>query len=294
MSAKKRRTRSAADIEVDVNFEVPVVDNSQQRNRRRSNARQARLVGIPIMNPSQTQTNFFHYPPSATTYNPSIQTIGMVPYPQMPFQQDPPPIVNNQTISFTLLPGRHQILHNFAYEEKFNQKVQLFSSNQVMALTFNINGVFFNSKRLPFEVTSYLNSGQNTIMFSTVVFFAPIYVELRISEARSINDLVQSVVSNNQIPMHLPPSPGMSKICPISNNTIVYPGRGCKCKHSNCFDIRSFIERGIKNGIWECPFCHEHISYHDLLHDKDYFQTIISIDELTNNDFVFGYPDYYD
>ena len=60
-----------------------------------------------------------------------------------------------------------------------------------------------------------------------------------------------------------------SLVCPVSMQVIKTPVRGKKCKHLNCFDLRTFLENNSKvsGGRWRCFICEDFISISDLVYD---------------------------
>ena len=60
-----------------------------------------------------------------------------------------------------------------------------------------------------------------------------------------------------------------SLICPVTMQVIQTPVRGSNCKHSNCFDLRSFLHQNSKvsGGRWRCFVCEDFISLDQLVYD---------------------------
>jgi len=43
--------------------------------------------------------------------------------------------------------------------------------------------------------------------------------------------------------------------CPVTYKRITLPARGIDCKHTQCFDLESYLQLNCDRGSWRCPVC---------------------------------------
>ena len=255
---RKRRTQSAADVEL--GGVSPSVEPSQpsQRSRRKSNARQARLVAFPA---------FFNGMGPATPQ----QQYGQMGFAQTPVVFPPPQMTNN-SIMFTLLPGQMEIPYTVNIDKSHLGKAILRVSGNVRNLTFSINQTLFTNVIPPIDVTSLILHGANLFQFCTFGFPGTSFVEIYLEEAQDPDMLVKKVINEFPAPPPISQDPYATMNCPISNAKIENPGRGINCIHYQCFDLKAFIQRGISTNNWTCPICGNPINFNDLRYDREYMK----------------------
>ena len=261
----KRRTQSAADAELSTNAltaDGTEIAPPDAKVRRKSYARQARLVVFPTAP---------LYPNMVQGHCPYPQMMSMMPqYQGMPQMQNPPPIFKRHSITFNLYPGRQDIRYNFKIEKKSQQIVKICTQMPIAPLTFSINQIIFHSVNLPVDVTDAMGTGINTIMFVTTNQACPICVEMRLIEPKAIDDLLNVVITAYPSPPKIKADIFSTSICPLTNTEIDKAARGVQCLHHQCFDLRSFIERGLTTENWVCPVCGKIITIEDIRYDPDY------------------------
>eukprot|EP00475_Leptophrys_vorax_P030878 TRINITY_DN4659_c0_g1_i3.p2 TRINITY_DN4659_c0_g1~~TRINITY_DN4659_c0_g1_i3.p2 ORF type:complete len:169 (-),score=56.98 TRINITY_DN4659_c0_g1_i3:47-553(-) len=47
----------------------------------------------------------------------------------------------------------------------------------------------------------------------------------------------------------------VSLVCPLMIDKIIVPAKGIKCRHPNCFDLRTFLSLAEQSYNWQCPIC---------------------------------------
>jgi E3 SUMO-protein ligase PIAS1 len=47
----------------------------------------------------------------------------------------------------------------------------------------------------------------------------------------------------------------VSLVCPLMIDKIIVPAKGLKCRHPNCFDLRTFLSLAEQSYNWQCPIC---------------------------------------
>ena len=256
---RKRRTQSAADVELS-SF-IPNVEQSPaaQRTRRKSNARTARLVAFPAF--------YGGIPPAAPPGCPPQYGQMRFPQPEVIF---PPPQISNNSIIFTLLPGQMDIPYTINIDKSHLGKAILNVSRNVPNVTFSINQTLFTNVTPPIDITSIILHGANIFQFCTFTFLGTTFVEISIEEAQDPEMLVKKIMNEFPAPPPIIHDPFATMICPISNNRIEFPGRGVDCVHYQCFDLKNFIQRGIATSDMTCPICAKQINFNDLRYEKDY------------------------
>jgi hypothetical protein len=67
-----------------------------------------------------------------------------------------------------------------------------------------------------------------------------------------------------------------SLLCPMSQQLIVTPVRGKRCRHMQCFDLRNYLEsyKTVSGGRWRCALCEDFIPVHELVIDG-FYATVI-------------------
>ena len=261
---RKRRTQSAADVELAGSF--PAVEPSPiaPKTRRKSSARQARLVAFPAFYNGmgiQSQT-------AATMSQPNFNQLQ---FPQSPVVYPPPQISNNSFI-FTLLPGQREIPYSINIDKSHLGKAIFNVSGNVRTITFSINGTLFTQATPPIDITNLIVHGPNYLQFCTFGFTATSFVEIKLEDVQNPDVLVQKIINEFPAPPPINQDPYSTNICPISQTTIDKPGRGVNCTHSQCFDLKNFIVRAMEMNVWDCPVCGRPISFEELRYDRDYMK----------------------
>lgn len=267
---RKRRTMSAADIELGGAYELaPTESPLIQKPRRKSNARQARIVYPPVYQSQMMPMTTPHMPYQQPVYSPHIMQQMMTK--SMPLITPlPQPVYGNNSIIFTLYPGMAEISYSLQLDKQPNHIFNLLTSNANQLLTFSINSTMFNNVGTPFDITNFINPGLNNIHFVTLSNVSTIFVELKLTRTQNVDEMVRKIVNEFPPPPLIMSDPFISKVCPISKQDIVQAGRGCKCTHSQCFDIRSYISQAVRSNSWICPVCGQPLPFEEVRYDRDY------------------------
>jgi len=69
----------------------------------------------------------------------------------------------------------------------------------------------------------------------------------------------------------------ISIFCPLSGDIMKYPGKGIKCNHFQCFDLKEYIKRSNKYRKWICPICNRSTELSDLVFSETTYVYISSI-----------------
>lgn len=291
---RRRRTASAADVELAAAHTMSTVAESplSQRPRRKSNARQARLVGYPI----------------------HLMAPGGQQEPQMcnGFNYQQVPSIRENSLIFGLVPNS-SVPYTFFVDTNKNNTFIL--NSQVQPLTINLNGAVFQVLSMPSNVSQYIVQGKNFIVLTSLgyMFFGAIaeiamsytnFNEQRFIQNQNLNiqeelpmttepphsvsmpslhnypevptqssldDMVQVVLNNEGTLPQTSDQTTISSICPISNTEMVNPCRGINCQHSQCFDLKNYISKSSESGLWQCPVCGNPLPLTDLRVDREYF-----------------------
>jgi len=67
--------------------------------------------------------------------------------------------------------------------------------------------------------------------------------------------------------------------CPLGYCKIVYPCKGIRCSHLQCFDARFFLEYSRQQRVWQCPVCALPIPYSELVFDEYFYKILESLDD---------------
>lgn len=70
--------------------------------------------------------------------------------------------------------------------------------------------------------------------------------------------------------------------CPITGKLMKFPGRGVKCTHQQCFDIKTFLKIVNKSGRSFCPICQKRIEISELVVSKFAFDAVNNIREISS------------
>ncbi|EAY07280.1 MIZ zinc finger family protein [Trichomonas vaginalis G3] len=256
---RKRRTQSAADVELAGQLPGTEPSPLTQRTRRKSNARQARLVAFPQQfYPGISLQNQTHMNLSQPVFNQmAFQTPPMPVYP-------PPQMVNNSFI-FTLLQQQREIPYTLTIDKTRVGKAVLTAQQGVQNLTFSINNNIFRNAIPPIDISPYIIHGNNFLQFCTFGFPNPIFVELKLEDIQNPELLLRKVIDTFPAAPLIPHDPFT-----VPTQTLEYPGRGFKCQHYQCFDLKEFITRGVTQNLWDCPICRQIIPFEELRYDRDY------------------------
>ena len=49
--------------------------------------------------------------------------------------------------------------------------------------------------------------------------------------------------------------PQVSLRCPLTFKRISVPARGHDCRHTQCWDLESYLKLNCEKGLWKCPVC---------------------------------------
>ena len=49
--------------------------------------------------------------------------------------------------------------------------------------------------------------------------------------------------------------PQVSLRCPLTFKRICVPARGHECRHTQCWDLESYLKLNCEKGLWKCPVC---------------------------------------
>ena len=262
---RKRRTQSAAEVE----FAGQFVESSPlaQKTRRKSSARQARLVGFPV------QQQMF----SGMPLNSQVQmTMSQPVFNGVNYSQSqivfPQPQWSNNSLIFTLIPQQSEIPYCVALDREHFPRATLKASGGVRTITFRLNGTLFTNAVPPLDISTLIAQGNNFFEFSTLGFQTPIFIEVLMEEVQDPDVLVDQVVNKFPAPPPIISDPFSTFVCPLSQKTMEKPARGVNCTHSQCFDLKTYITRGIKTNIWLCPICGMPVPFEDLRYDREYMK----------------------
>ncbi|OHS92888.1 hypothetical protein TRFO_40808 [Tritrichomonas foetus] len=89
---------------------------------------------------------------------------------------------------------------------------------------------------------------------------------IRFAQYMSYHDMVLKI--QNEKPAvndNLRPSE-LSLYSPMSGKVMKHPGRGIQCGHTQCFDLKEYLERCSITQQWLCPICRKHVSPGDLVY----------------------------
>lgn len=264
---RKRRTQSAADVELSsqLSSDIPEPSPLSQRPRRKSNARQARLIAFPQFYPNmplQMHTQLHMSQPVFQQMNFNPTPVQMVPAPQ----------VTKNSIIFTLIPQQRELSFNFQINLANITKVTVISATGLNALTFSMNSTLFRNVALPFDLTQNIINGNNIIQFCTYGLMRSIFVELKLEDQKDPEEILTKIINEYPAAPFVEQDLFPSNICPITQQVIDKAGRGVHCTHTQCFDLRAFIKRGLSTGNWECPICGQSIPLEELRYDRDYMR----------------------
>jgi hypothetical protein len=59
----------------------------------------------------------------------------------------------------------------------------------------------------------------------------------------------------------------ISLACPLMIDKIDVPAKGSKCRHQNCFDLRTFLSLAEQSYNWQCPICVQPLPEPELIVD---------------------------
>jgi len=271
---RRRRTLSAAESEVGSLSPPSNVESTQNNNRvrRKSSARQARLLTFPV-------------PTNTPLKQSSVLNISQPLFSHMMYNPNsfiPPPRVTPNSITFTIYPQNCEASFSFMLSMSEKQNVTLYGPSSVPYLTFSLNKFLYNNVALPIDVSASVVQGNNYIVFPAYLLSNSICVELRTIDLQNPDVLMKQVIEQFPIAHHVNFSGSITKKCPISKKLIDNPARGDNCQHLQCFDLKSFLERAIQTQNWACPVCGMQIPFNDLRYDPSYLKTpeVLKIEEI--------------
>ena len=279
ISVRARKPRSVSDCGVPESHKSHESSSIARRRRRKSNIRQARLAVYPpvmhLATTSMSAVNMMYTPYVAPVYS-----------------------VTSNTMLFSLPPYSVEVPFQFRIELKSGQTLKLMSNGLVQRISFVLNSTPYPDACLPTDVTGSIVNGDNYIVFSTLNFTAPVFLQLALG--MDINAMVKQIVEQREPATSVGVDLFASQVCPISKKQIEFAGRGASCKHSQCFDLCAFLENAVRTNNWMCPVCGVALTYEDLRYDAEYasvhrsetdnFQA--SIDEAMDFDVLFMDRDF--
>lgn len=275
---RKRRTFSDSGVESLVK-ENPTGDEPSplvDRRRRRSNARQARLVAFPVYGgqPIPPQLSMS----SGNMLNP------MQYYPRLP-----EPRMTKNAIYFTLPPGFGDMCFTFSVNLQFGQRITLVSTNPIKTLSFVLNQYTYYMSPLPVDITQGIIVGPNRIIFSAISLPFPICVEMLLDTNVDIDALVKKVIEEFPAAPEIFTDLFATQVDPISQDLIRNAARSQNCAHKQCFELTNFLQNAIAKNEWKCPICGIPIKFDDLRVDPNYTKPkqecpIIFDSEITSMD----------
>ncbi|EPZ31297.1 E3 SUMO protein ligase domain-containing protein [Rozella allomycis CSF55] len=120
------------------------------------------------------------------------------------------------------------------------------------------HGLFINVDGKPVDLEH--------VIHISLVERLPIDLLLQQVKDRSANADATKKDSNDELDLV---SSTLSLIDPVSYLRMTFPGRGKNCNHSNCFDLKTFLNSIIIFPDWKCPLCSSPLDYDDLVYDSD-------------------------
>lgn len=58
----------------------------------------------------------------------------------------------------------------------------------------------------------------------------------------------------------------LSLICPLTGQPMKYPGKGNQCQHTQAFNLKAYLKRGVSKGKWFCPVCGKFLPHESLIY----------------------------
>jgi hypothetical protein len=114
----------------------------------------------------------------------------------------------------------------------------------------------------PIEITSFLNDGNNNFCISTDALDDPVaYIVMPLEH---LTDLEIEIDIMQRKPYL---QGGECGFCPISHSLVEIPVRGIECRHSDNFDLLSYVSSSELSHNWDCPICGRPVPYTELFLD---------------------------
>ena len=193
--------------------------------------------------------------------------------------------VINDRICFILNPNSPKIFCPFAFSHSTQHRVVLKISPFVGTIPFILNDVPFSFTGIEIDITDHLNDGENHLTFNTLSISINIEASIQWRAVQDISYFIQKIITEFP-PMEIPPeNQFISDFCPISKKQIVIAVRGMNCKHSQCFDLESFLNIIKDIESIECPLCGNRLTLNSIRHDPQFLKNCGSnflMDDLIN------------
>ena len=147
------------------------------------------------------------------------------------------------------------------------------------------------------DITNFIPDCDITITCSSEMH--QYFLIIRPCHFKSFTQIVVGIEQN-------PPQPepeidaSVSVYDPLSGDLMKYPGRGARCRHCQCFDLKEYIKRATLCRNWVCPICSTLCELKDLVFSHQMKQYITegcqqTIVEATPEEFHFeAQPTYED
>jgi len=266
-NAKKRRSASAADIEIEhIEGGIRTSSSNEQKPRRRTNARQARLIRPPV----------FGLPIHQSAGTPFISNS----ISSLPAMQLVPPVYNQVANNSGCGEGIYWLVSNYPMEQLFQFNVQKERYRTFLLIcavpnfihSFRINNLCYTAAKFPIDVTESVVNGANTIAFGILPTDFPVCFQLKCEMLQNYESVVKEVKESRIIPPPIPRDPVANSVCPISRTEIETPVRGIECKHYQCFDLKTYISFSYARNSWQCPICQKYSPIEFLCYIPNYMK----------------------
>ncbi|EAX99959.1 MIZ zinc finger family protein [Trichomonas vaginalis G3] len=158
-------------------------------------------------------------------------------------------------ICFKLPPHVAKIYCPFNYHTGEENQIILSIVPAIVSIPLEINGqgIIYTGQEI--DITDRMRNGDNHFVFNTMNLIVTVVASVQWRMSQNYSFLVNKIIEEHP-PMILPiGSQFTTTKCPLSNEEIRYPGRGCLCTHSQCFDLMNFLKHANETGNWGCPVC---------------------------------------
>ncbi|EAX97005.1 MIZ zinc finger family protein [Trichomonas vaginalis G3] len=127
---------------------------------------------------------------------------------------------------------------------RWPQTLSIFVNNCLIKPQGIFNCMLIDLSQFPPGSIVTITSAQETAQYKFIVRCAKYY---------TYNVIIQSIKAfpNNEYFNEAE----LSLICPLTGQPLKFPGKGNHCRHTQAFNLKAYLKRGVSTGKWYCPIC---------------------------------------
>ena len=185
-------------------------------------------------------------------------------------------MVNFHFVIPSLVPGQHLVVQPFIMGQT-PPTIRWPISLRILVNEFQVKPPGF----FPFSHIDLTNFGPGAgVRILCGIEQAKFLLFVRVAQYMSFREIVLKIQNEKPAPNDMINPNEITLFSPLSGNLMRHPGRGIQCGHTQCFDLKEFLERCSATQQWACPICRKPTHPKDLVYS---LRTKALLYEMTKN-----------